>query len=52
MSEVKISLGTVYCDVTLTVLIGIKSSGININIWIQLLYCDIVTARLEELCQG
>ena len=47
MTEVQISLSPVIGHVTLAVFIGIHSTGINIDIWIQLLYSDLVASCLE-----
>ena len=51
MAKVEISLSTIFCYVTFTMLIRVKGSRIYIYIWIELLYCDGETPSLEKFCK-
>ena len=46
VTQIQICLGTIFCYITLAVLVGVKSSRINIDIRIQLLYSHTVTTCL------
>ena len=52
MSQVQIGLSAVIRNIDLTVLIGTHGSGINVDIGIKFLRCDLQPSRLEKSSKG
>ena len=51
MSQIQIRLGPILGDIDLTVLIRAHGTGINVDIWVQLLRRDLQPPRLQQPAQ-
>src|SRR5574344_297132 len=49
MTEVEVGFMTVNRYITLSVFVRIEGSRVNIDVWVELLNCDVISSRLEEL---
>ena len=47
VTEVEIGLVTIDCYITLTVLLWVKSTRRNVDIWVEFLDCNLVSSRLQ-----
>ena len=49
MTEVEICLHAVLRDVAFAVFIRVKRTGVDVDVGVELLYCDLVAACLQKL---
>ena len=51
VTQIQVGLKAILSHITFSVLIWIQGTGINVYIWVKLLYGNSIAARLQQFCQ-
>ncbi len=51
VAEVEVGLGAVFGDVTFTVFVRVERTRVYVEVGVELLYCHVVAAGLQQLGQ-
>ena len=52
VTEVEVGFRAVFCDIDLAVLIGAHGTGVDVDIWVELLSGDFETSCFKEASEG